>query len=117
MLDTSKGKIRSSPSRTIYEHHPAFDLRCHSLRSRLVLAEDHCRKAKRRIVCYPYRLCLVADSEHQEDRAEEFLLIGRIVGVDASEYRWLEIEAHLIQLLPAVHEGRSSLDRAIDLIH
>src|SRR5260370_1336515 len=111
MLDTSKGKIRSCPNRTIYEYHPGFDLRCHTLRSRLVVAEDHCPKAKRRIVCNPYRLCLVADSEHQEDRAEEFLLIGRIVGIDVSQYRWLEIEAGLIQLLPAVNEGRSSLDR------
>src|SRR5260370_42361409 len=113
MLNTSKGKVGGSPSRTIYEHHPAFDLRCHSLRSRLVLAEDHCRKAKRRIVCYPYRLCLVADSEHQEDRAEEFLLIGRIVGVDASERRWLETEAGLIRLPPSGQEGRSTLDLAI----
>src|SRR5258708_36095360 len=116
MLDTSKGKIRSSPTRTIYEHHPGLDLRCHSLRSYLALAEDHCPEAKRRIVCNPYRLYLVADSEHQENRAEEFLLIGRIVGINVSEYRWLEIEARLIQLLPAVHQGRSSLDRTIDLI-
>src|SRR6266478_5868986 len=115
MLDTSKRKIRSSPNRTIYEHHPGFDLRCHSLRSYVALAEDHCPKAKRRIVCNPDRLCLVADSEHQEDRAEEFLLIRRIVGIDVSQYRGLEIKAGLLQLRPAVHEGRSSLDRAIDL--
>src|SRR5580704_461683 len=116
MLDTSKGKIRSSPNRTIYEHHPGFDLRCHILRSYLTLGKDHCSKAKRGIVCNHYRLCLVADSEHQKNRAEEFLLIGRIVGIDVSQYRWLEIEAGSIQLLTAVHEGRSSLDRAIDLI-
>src|SRR5260370_2547154 len=116
MVDTSKGKIRSSPIRTIYENHPGFDLRCDSLRSYFVLAEDHCPKAKRRIVCNPYRLCLVADSEHQEDRAEEFLLIRRIVGIDVSEYRWLEREAGFIQLLPTVHYCPPTLHPTIHLI-
>src|SRR5258707_13918734 len=101
MLNTSKGKIRSSPSRTIYEQHPAFDLRCHSLRSRLVLAEDHCRKAKRSIVCNPYRLCLVADSEHQENRAEEFLLIGGILCVGVIPDREPVMKISLIKLLTA----------------
>src|SRR5260370_24298827 len=116
MLNTSKGKVGGSPSRTIYEHHPAFDLRCHSLRSRLVLAEDHCRKAKRRIVCNPYRLCLVADSEHQENRAEEFLLIGGVFCGGVSPYPRAEIKNRLPQPLSPPHPGVTHLSPALHFI-
>jgi len=116
MLDSAERQVRSGPGWTIDEHHPGLDLRCRSLCSRLVVAEDHSRKPKGSVVCDPYGLCLVSDSEHQKDGTEEFFLVGRIVGIDVREDRRLAIKPGSIQLFPAMYERRSRFHRAIYLI-
>src|SRR5229473_1032291 len=111
VFDSTERNIRSSPGRAVYENHSRIDLHRKSLRTHLIRAENHSGQAERRIVCEPYRLLVIANSEHEEDRAKELFGVGWISWMYVRKDGGLHVEAVPIQLLPAADEGRSSLNR------
>src|SRR6266436_7167571 len=115
-LDSAEGQIGGAHRWIIDKDHTGFDPARNLLAVLNIGGIDRATQAKGRVVCNSYGLVLIFGGKEKRDRAKEFLPVGRIVGSDVGENRWLHVRTRFTKPISSAEDPRAIRNRFADLI-
>src|SRR5882672_9641474 len=115
-LDSAERQIGGAHRWIIDKDHAGFDPTGNLLAMLNIGSVDRATQSIRRVVSDSDRFILVLSRKEQRDRTEEFLPVGRIVGSDVGENRWLHIRARSSKPIASREDPRAMANRFTDLI-
>src|SRR6266478_1622447 len=115
-LDAAEWQIGGAHRWIIDKDHAGFDTAGNLLAVLNIRSVDGATQSIGRIVSNSYGLILILSGKEECDWSEEFLPVGRIVGVDVGENRRLHIRARLTEPIASREDPRAIGHCITDLI-
>src|SRR6267143_1084185 len=115
-LDSAEWQIGGAHRWIIDKDHAGFDPAGNLLAVLNIGSVDGTTQSIGRIVRNSYGLILILSGKEERDWPEEFLPVGRIVGSDVGENRWLHICARSSKPIASREDPRTIGNRFTDLI-
>src|SRR6266478_1115532 len=115
-LDAAEWQIGGAHRWIIDKDHAGFDTAGNLPPVLNIRSVDRAAQSIGRIVRNSYGLILILSGKEERDWPEEFLPVGRIVGSDVGENRWLHIRARFSKPIASREDPRAMANRFTDLI-